>query len=67
MDIIFHTGVYTVNQALFKNLSTTKISESKHLFQDEYFLFGWNKYSQKRDSSYILQNINWMQIIYGFQ
>lgn len=67
MDIIFHTGVYTVNQALFKNLSTTKISESKHLFQDEYFLLGWNKYSQKRDSSYILQNINWMQIIYGFQ
>lgn len=51
MDINFHTGVYTVNQALFKNLSTTKISESKHLFQDEYFLFGWNKYSQKRDSS----------------
>lgn len=51
MDIIFHTGVYTVNQALFKNLSRTKISESKHLFQDEYFLFGWNKYSQKRDSS----------------
>lgn len=50
MDINFHTSEYTVNQALFtsflicnwllKNLSTTKISESKHLFQDEYFLFG---------------------------
>lgn len=39
MDIIFHTGVYTVNQALFKNLSRTKISESKHLFQDEYGTF----------------------------
>lgn len=47
LTIIF-TQVYTVNQVLFtpflickwsvKNLSTTKISESKHLLQDEYFV-----------------------------
>lgn len=50
MDINFHTGEYTVNQALFtsflicnwllKNLSTTKISESKHYFKISTFYLG---------------------------
>lgn len=40
MDIIFHTGVYTVNQALFKNLSRTKILRASIYFKMSTFYLG---------------------------